>query len=618
MKKLVRQLVENIFRKSQKVPSELFIESLSRYTKTAPKKQIDEEYLKILLKRKSYHAFLIYENLKRNNPILELCYVLVSLSDTSTPIIVELTRNLKKASLGFKVSHYNDTKLVLLRGKIENHIYEIVFQIYQHSCIYRGLKDATGFPSMSMQYFNEIVLEELRAYESKVVEQEEELLSFYVGMYSSFLRLKIVHQIYECFKDNPKKPFEFLRLNFTSSQPFTQRIIQASAKHLNNCVKSLLSSGQFEDDFKEFFIEKRNSSTGVPHWETFTVVQENIPYFISVDTVEDILYTGRCISLLRWISSNYGFTELQCICPECCKKQQFDIKRQFNCYKENLSRIYEISNSLDLLNKGFASEVSTLVEIADSVVEEAFVRHFGLLEYIEGLRNVFLCGRADFLETIFHKLKEIKKLTKRSYGYVLDTALQDTVGYKNEFYSTVDVYLLENSSNFDNFTLFSNVPHPLSIVIGKETVFDLSKIFKFLWTIKRVEHLLRRARGVSSGPEKIKIISYINLLNRFYFFLFEEVISPSLASVVRTNRKRIAELQSNLKVAVRNILKKMYVDYENKLFYRFIKQLEEKLIDRVSKNTPFDDNEIQSILVNTKYHTPNEFIESMIFDISRI
>lgn len=613
MKKLIRQLVENIYKKANKQPSELFLESLVKYAKSGTARHVDEDYLRILLKKKSYHAFLIYENLKRTKAIIELCFVLVQISDISTPIVVELTRNLKKASLGFKVSHFNDTKLLLLRGKIENHIYEIVFQIYQHSCIYKSLKDRIEVSSMSMQYFYEIVLEEIRLYESKVVEQPDELLAFYVGMYSTYLRLKIIHQIYECFRDNPKKPFEFLKLNFTSSQQFTQNIIKASARHLNNCLRSFLLKGRFEDDFGEFFIQKKGSESHGCTWETFSIIKDNIPYFIKVNVAEDILYIGRCVDLLRLISTNYGLMEIKCICSVCCNN-----KKPINCYKEDLMILHDVISTIDILSKRLNGDISLILKLTDKIVEEAFIKNYCLLGCLDGLKNIFLCGRADFLETLFHQLKELKKLTKRSYGYVLDTSLQDTVGYKNEFYSSIDVYLQESSSNFDNFTLFSNIPYPLSIVISKEIIFNLSKIFKFLWIIKRVEHLLRRASKMSLGAEKIRIICYVQLLNRYYFFLFEELIEPSFAKVVKTKSKRISEIQNNLQSAVLNILKKMYVDYETKLFYKFIRKLEEQLINRITKDTPFDDTEIKQILSDTKYDTPNEFIESMIFDISKI
>jgi hypothetical protein len=42
----------------------------------------------------------------------------------------------------------------------------------------------------------------------------------------------------------------------------------------------------------------------------------------------------------------------------------------------------------------------------------------------------------------------------------------------------------------------------------------------------------------------------------------------------------------------------MYIDYESKLFYRFIKQLEEKLMDKISGNKEFDDDEIKAMLKN--------------------
>ncbi|EOB14030.1 Gamma-tubulin complex component 3 [Nosema bombycis CQ1] len=667
MKKLIRSLVENIF-KNKRSPSESFIDSL--IPKFNGNTILDEEFVSICCKQKSYEVFLIYKNLKKNNTIIKLVYVLLKLSSKTTPLIIELTNNIKKASLGFKVSHFEDTKIALLRGRIENHLFEIVFQIYQHGCIYKNLKVGGGSggndgnnqasnhfnnqasnlnepsnynnnnnnnpnhsTSISMQFFCEIVRNELKIYENQVLSQEDDLLSFYVGMYSSYLKLKILHQIYECFKDNFCKPFEFLKMNFSTSQPFTRNIIEASARHLNNCLRSFVKSGSFEDEFNEFFIKQKNESI----WDNYVIIEENIPYFINKEIVENILYIGKCIGLLKWICNNEGLIEIQCICEKCNKNRDFKEGNGDNdnggsnnghnlthnpninnsvvvCFKDILLDFYNISLSLDILNKDLSSIINQLLILINLIIDEAFIKKFSLLNYLEGIKNIFLCGRSDFLETLFLQLKKIKKLTKRSYNYVLDSSLENTVGYKNEFYLTLDVFLHESSNSYDNFTLFSNIPFPLSIVITKEIVFDLSKIFKFLWIIKRNEHLLRKVKDGEknkahndSGNQnmdnnnmitRIKIITYSNLINKFYFYLFEELIEINFSKIFKTKKRKILDLQMNLQLTIRNILKKMYIDYESKLFYRFIKQLEEKLMDKISGNKEFDDDEIKAMLKN--------------------
>lgn len=486
MQKLLEGLIGAFFRGQGKVPSPLFVESARRYLEPSGC-VADDEQIDAAVKARSYTAYLMCRRLRKGGTARLVCYVLASIC-APVSVAAELNRMLKKGALGLEVSYFTETSIILLRDRVDTHLYGAVFQIYQNACIYRKLRTMAEFHSKAHLSFYEVVRGHLKDYERCVTEQEEDVLSFYAGMYSAYIVLQIIHQLNECFRDNPKRPFDFLKLNFHSNHRFYESIIRSSCMHMDSCLRGFLTQGDFVDVNSEFFI-CRAADAGA--WERFTIDFGLVPYFISSQTAEKILYIGKCIALL-------------------------------NEHAENA--VQQEGAMLGVLGPNLDGEIDEMLEETNRRMD-VLLDGMKIYRQIEGARRVFLFGRGDFAETLFLFLKDTKRISRKSFTCILEAAVRNTYGEMDEFSSCLGVYLVDNENRYENFALFCHVDHPASLVLTKEIVLKLVAVFQQLWKLKRVEHLLLRMAGTGDKGTRIQVASYTCLVYKISFFVFEETIS---------------------------------------------------------------------------------------------
>ncbi|CAD25896.1 hypothetical protein [Encephalitozoon cuniculi GB-M1] len=611
MRELLQNFIHTFFRNHNKSPSPLFLESAIRYLKPSKVVTVKDDEIENMVKTKSYRAYLAYRRMKKNSVIKMLCYVLADVADTSLSIMEELSKNVKKGALGIEVSYFTESGLSVLKENVGTHVYGIVFQIYQNACMYRRLRSETFLYSKAHSYFYEIVREELEKYERSVIGQSEELLPFYAGMYSPYIRIQIVHQLNECFRDNPKKPFEFLRFNFLSNHPFYSRVLESSCIHINNCLREFLLTGSFSDDTNEFFISRKMS---VDLWEEFSIDFGLIPYFIGNRVAQKILYIGKCSSLLGTHRAEKTFSHDVACQARMNAAQQQDVEsaKDAGLLGEDAE---PNSKQINILNPDLEENIDIMLHKINKKIEHVFLNSPSIRNQIEGIKNTFLFGRCDFIETLFLYLKDSRDLSKKSFSYILDLAIRNTYGDVDEFTSKLGVYLVDDENKYENFALFCQVDHPASIIVTNESVLKLVTVFQFLWKLKRVEHLLLRVSRMGMQKRaRIKIISYTSLIYKISYFVFEEVIERrwkffSVSSEMPLN---------DLRLGIGRVLDEVITICQiGRGIEHLLDAMKNLLIDVGTGSPSFDDAEIQRKVSSLVETSGSSFIGTSLYDLHK-
>jgi gamma-tubulin complex component 3 len=584
MEKNIKELVEVFFRNQNKRPSQLFLESACRYAASQPCRMPDQDSLEALMRNKSHKAYLLYRGMKKDDMVNMLCYVLLRVSDHRGIILDDLRRNIKKGALGLPVSYFSEAKISLLRTHVDLHIHGAVLQIYQNACIYSKLKGFCTFESRAHMNFYELVRKELALYEKAVVEQEDDILSFYAGMYSSYIRLQVIHQINECFCDNPRRPFKFLSLH--SSHHFYASILRASLKHINECLAQFVGGREFQDRAKEFFIVRR---AGVTPWEGYSIDHGLVPDFVSPATVERILYIGRCSFLLKSISER-------------------DIAL---CPSKNVD-----AEGLEIQDPRLDEKIELLLGVSNARIGRA-LDEMNMGSRIEGIRQTMLFGRCDFIETLFQYLKDTNRINRKSFSYILDMALQDAFGRSSDFSSGLGVYLVDGESQYGSFALICHLDYPLSLMFTKEVSLKLVSAFRFLWRIKRIEHLLMRMSRAGTWVSRLRLVMYSNIVAKINFYILEEAVAKRWRFSMDNRGLMLEELRRDVEGALDAILAAGWIESHDQAMERFLQALECYLLSQGKGGVVCNDLEVQQSLRAVVDAAGDEFAGTSLFDLKR-
>jgi gamma-tubulin complex component 3 len=583
----IRELIEAFFRSQGKKPSQLFLESACRYAIPRPHRAVDQDSLELLIRNRSHRAYLTYRGMRKDSTTNTLCYVLLGISDHTGMVLDDLRQNIKKGALGFPVSYFSDTKMGVLRNHVDLHIHGVMLQVYQNACIYNKLRKMGSFGSRAHMNFYEIVRKELAFYEKTVVEQEDEILSFYAGMYSAYIRLQIMHQINECFCDDPKRPFKFLSLH--SGHHFYADLLRASFKHINECLAQFVSSGEFRDRTREFFIVQR---AGANPWKSYDIDRGLVPDFVSPSTAEKILYIGKCSLLLKGISGK-------------------DLALPSEASVEEAA-------GLEIQDPRLDEKIEALLDGANSRIGSVVLEEMNINGRIEGIRETMLFGRCDFIETLFQHLKDTNKINKKSFSYILDMALKSTFGEFSGLFSNVGVYLVDGEGQYESFALFCHLDYPLSLIFTKAVSLKLVSVFQFLWKIKRIEHLLMRALRMEVGKRfGARLVSYSNVISKVNFYILEEVIAKKWRFVVGNRGLMLEELKERIEGALDEILALGWIDSHGRTLGRFLQSLETFLLSLGKGSKDHNDFDVQQSLMAVVEAAGDEFIGTCLFDLDK-
>lgn len=580
MHDLLESFISTFFKNHGKSPSPLFVESARRYLCSSDGAAVSDDEVGRAIKTRSARAYLAYRRMAKDSVTKMLCYVLASVGDSALSVVEELSRDVKKGALGLEVSYFAEPRISLLKESVDTHVYGVAFQIYQNACIYKKLRSETSPGSRAHLHFYQIVRDELERYERSVVEQRGDLLSFFAGMYSPYMRLRMVHQLNECFRDNPKKPFDFLRFNFRSNHPFHARVLESSCLHINRCLREFLLRGVLADNMGEFFICRTASDDP---WEEFSIDFGLLPYFVSNRVAEKILYVGKCASLLG----------------RCGPVQADDSE----------------AGQMSILSPGLEEDVDAMLHRVNLRIEQSFLADPRVCTQVEGMRRVFLFGRCDFIETLFLYLKDSRDLSGKSFSYILDMAIRNTYGGVDEFTSGLGVYLVDNENKYENFALFCQAEYPTSLIVTKESILKLVAVFQFLWKLKRVEHLLLRVSRMGlKRAARARVASYTTLVYKVSYFVFEEVIGKRWRLFSADSKMPLNDLRLGMERGLDRILDECQI---GRGIDHLLDAMKVLLMGIGTGASAFDDSEVQRSLCELAAQSGNEFIGTSLYDLHK-
>lgn len=559
-------------------PSESLLGTLKRHAVPLQMPTlVDVLVIDQLLKEHSLEAWMLYKNMERNSTCDKLIYVFLCISNQKLSIEEDLRRNIKKAALGFEVSFFNPIKIFQLKDQINYALYNLVSQVYSKSLVYKKLKLELQKPSsVTHKNFLTRLIPFLRAYEATVLASDEDLLSFYCGMYLIYQEINKISRIDEVIKE--KRLFcEY----FSGNDDFKMGGISNIYKNIpamlihkdnidedimdyketvfqtyNDFTREYLLNGIVKDAYKEYFIRDGVLDYGL------------IPPFISKATAESIEYIGKYTHFMK----QTGLLNLD-------------------------PSIQVLIGKLDLSKNRSLSSLKIILNNINRMIYEHFIKKYQIIELLKYLNDTFLFGRGDFIENLFVSLKESRKFSRKNIISILEQSLQSSFP-GNPFNCLMDIYIgmedIGSSHGFVDqggncgdrgFSLYCKLNFPTSMLLEEDLMIKLSYIFRFLWKLKKIDHLSRR----------IGVTKYVNFIQRLMYYVLNEVIGELSAFEWDCDAFACDLLKKEINKKIDIIMKNLFINTKEKKMEYLIFYMENAFM-KAGVGGEFDDSEIQSSL----------------------
>lgn len=530
--KLLEKLVNSFY--SPLTPSQLFIESQHRLVKpvscSAP--EIDT-----FLLNTSQKAFSAFKKLPQNENFKKLIYVMLCMSSKSPTIEEELKTFLRQGALGIEVSYFNPSAISTLRDKINYAIYTISHTLYSHGLIYKQLKMEADRPaSVTHKRFLDKTKSVLHDYEATVLSCELDFLSFYSKMYIIFKKIKKLGLINDIFKNrthllNFSQPaISFENIPVSINNPIVKGFEDVVFYIYNECTVSYCLTGFFEDPFNEFFIKNHVLDYGM------------VPSFISKKTAETIAYIGKYTAFLKSMSS--------LTIP---------------------SDILKIVMKIDLSKSSSAAYLNSALNNVNSNLKNEFFHKLKMVDLLKYIHSTFLFGRIDFIENLFVSLKASRKGGKKNISNILENCLNSTFP-GSPFNSLMDIYISQEDKSLEiqpeGFSLYIKLSYPISLLIEENFAIKLVYLFKFLWKLKKIDHLSRR-RGN---------LKYVLLSQKLMFYAFQETIGAFKIPELNTENFLFDEFKKSLEKWIDQIMAGLFMNTKGKKIEHLLFNMEKSLL----------------------------------------
>lgn len=564
--KLLEKLLKSLFSPSS--PSPLFIESQTKYIQPHPSSTPE---IDTFLLSSSPKAYSIYKKLPTNENFKKLIYVLLCLSSRKPSIEEEIKAFIKQGALGIEISYFNSALLPSLRDKINYAVYNIIHVIYTHGLLYRQIKLESDRPaSMTHTYFLEKSKDFLKEYETTVLECELDYLSFYSKMYILFKKIKKIGIINDVFKNRTHligftKPIvSFENVSASFNNPLLKDYEDVIFKIYNECTISYCQNGVFEDPFGEFFIKNHVLDYGL------------IPPFIPIKIAETIAYIGKYTAFLKSINS--------------------------------LSISIEPIQRIDLSKRSSSSYLSLALRNLNINLKIEFFEKLKIFDLLKYIHSTFMFGRIDFIENFFSSLKESRKSGKKNILNILENCLNAAFP-SSPFNSLMDIYILSEEKTVDfqpeGFSLYIKLSYPFSLLIEEDFAIKLVYVFKFLWKLKKIDHLARRTG-------KLK---YILLSQKLMFYAFQEVIGAYKPSELNEDSFLFDEFKKNLSRRMDQIMKGLFINTKGKKIEHLLFNLEKALL-ATGNGEKFDESGVMKSFNEFYEFSKDSLTGTSLFDLS--
>lgn len=258
--------------------------------------------------------------------------------------------------------------------------------------------------------------------------------------------------------------------------PAVNSLLTRILDEVSVCILSMtqkwMLEGELEDPYNEFFVEPDFMVPDDQLWtRKYSLKDEMVPAFFDENLANKILSTGKSINFLR----------------KCCEEEEWSAQAPLEMPK--------IHNLFSLKEWVFNTAQVTNVQLIKVLLEK-----YKFKGHCDSLRKYLLLGQGDFHHYLMELLSEtLNENAKNIYKHNLVSVLESAIRASNlqfddeEFLLRLDVKLLEASpgdTGWDVFTLDYKVESPLITIFTGEVMENYLRLFKFLWSIKRVHFFM--------------------------------------------------------------------------------------------------------------------------------
>ncbi|KAK9864643.1 hypothetical protein WJX84_011115, partial [Apatococcus fuscideae] len=259
------------------------------------------------------------------------------------------------------------------------------------------------------------------------------------------------------------------------------RMLTAVSAPLVEMVRAWLFDGRLDMPPGEFFIRLSPTAQGRAGalWAGGFQVEESMrPPFVSALAAAKILRTGKSINFLR----------------ECCGDTEW-------LQSPGRARLAAAAASLS------CTQVAQLEKVVDEAAADidahlltTLFKRFNLAEHFAAVKRYLLLGQGDFIQALMDLVgSELGKPAGELSEYSLNGSLDAAVRASSAQYDSPDILdrlrlrlhrQLASDTGWDVFVLQYSVTEPLATVLSDSAMASYLRVFRLLWSLKRVEHAL--------------------------------------------------------------------------------------------------------------------------------
>lgn len=256
-------------------------------------------------------------------------------------------------------------------------------------------------------------------------------------------------------------------------QDFVRSILETSSVPFFNILQIWLYEGLLDDPFNEFFVAQHQQISDRNFWKNkYTLRPEMIPTFIDENVAYKILIVGKSINFIKHVCQDLDYKP----------KRTAELRYAYNDHdslKEDIEQAYK-ETSTYLLNLLYTK--------------------YKLKSHLQAIRNYVLLCQGDLvqilLEELYPKLSQpANTIYRHDLTSILDSSIRSSIAQFDDpsILKRLDVRLFEISRGdigWDVFLLTYHVDAPLDTILTPQCMKLYSKMFTFLFQLKRVEHAL--------------------------------------------------------------------------------------------------------------------------------
>ena len=341
-------------------------------------------------------------------------------------------------------------------------------------------------------------------------------------------------------------------VNFGGCKNFLNNILNDVSKPFLNYIINWIKYGEFEDPYKEFFVNILENVKDEDIWNLkYQLIAKNIPNFMKREPTIKIFETGKCIHFIRHYcqEKNYSLYNLKRTLLYIKNKyilHNNDLNNEDKNLEENFDygidedkiifekdsydsclKFIELLFNNEKYNKkfdiSFISEILYNIDLIHTLINKELIKiifvKFKFSQNLDCINKYLLLGQGDMMQTLMDIIyDELKKPASLIYKHILqanlESAIKSTNAQFNDEECTKKLFIkLINPGNgdigWDIFCLDYKVDLPLSIIFNNKLLTDYQKLFIFFWKMKRIEYELNQIWK--------KFMGYSHLMkNNFY------------------------------------------------------------------------------------------------------